>query len=478
MIKQALSLLAAAFTAANMLLPASAALSPETESFIIESMEKDKAPGLSMVIVDDDDTEYHSFGYANIGNGTKADEYTIYELGSTTKAFTALAALILEDEGVIDLDADIREYVPWLTLTHDGAPAAITCSQLMSHTAGIPDKYYPDAIEGDDHDIMRRTAELINGKELDFAPGERFSYSNLGYDLLGYIIDLKCGTTYEDFVTERILRPLGMEHSGFHLETAQGYRLCFTFNTEYDAPRYQGSLPDGYLETCAADMALWLKAQMGIGENVPEQLGRLIIRSHSFTDAVCSDEDDEDTQYYSCGWMVSSGRLTHSGGNPNFTSDIDIFPEEKRAVCAMSNSSAYAPILAVVAVSRTWHGKALPQAEGATLPTDIILSAAALIIAVLTIFTVVGLFSMKKRLSGRTSSNIKKNIRLAAGIIISLIFIAADPLLILMSGYSVPGAFNSLWVWMPVSATVLALELPIFGILLLISSVRRRTLLE
>jgi hypothetical protein len=122
--------------------------SPEMDSYMSDMIAAEKAPGISMVIVDGDDVTFHSYGYDNIKDGVAADEYTIYELGSTTKAFTALAVLILDDEGVIDLDADIRTYIPWLELIHEGNPAVITCNQLLSHTAGIPEKYYADAIEG------------------------------------------------------------------------------------------------------------------------------------------------------------------------------------------------------------------------------------------------------------------------------------------------------------------------------------------
>ena len=485
--KQKLSFAAAVITSIGLMLPASVYAadtgwvgSSEMDSYMSEMMEAEKVPGMSIAIVDSDAVTFHSYGYDNMKEEIAADEYTIYELGSTTKAFTALAVLILEEEGILDLDADIRTYLPWLELTHEGGPAVITCNQLLSHTAGIPDKYYAEAMEGTDRDIMRQTAELINGKELDFAPGDHFSYSNLGYDLLGYIIDLKCGTTYEEFVTQRILRPLGMEHSGFHLETAQGYRLCFTNLIEYDAPRYQGSLPDGYLETCAADMALWLKAQMGIGENVPEQLQRLIQKSHSNVEpSAFVEETEEYSLYYSYGWIISDdgSYITHSGGQPNFTSDIAIYPKENRAVCTMTNSMNSAPFYVTEGIYDAWKGDT-PGRDmwGADLQLDRTLSIAAVVVAVLMLLLLIGLLTQKKRLSGKTHSRLWENIRLVLGILGGLLLCSIDIAAMILLDYTLAGAINSLWVWCPIGLCVLFWEMPLFGLLLLTASVRRRLL--
>lgn len=487
--KKILSFITAVITSVGLMIPVEVQAadtdwvgSPEMDSYMSDMIAAEKAPGMSMVIVDGDDVTFHSYGYDNIKDGVAADEYTIYELGSTTKAFTALAVLILDDEGVIDLDADIRTYIPWLELIHEGNPAVITCNQLLSHTAGIPEKYYADAIEGVDRDIMRQTAELINGKELDFAPGDQCFYSNLGYDLLGYIIELQSGTTYEDFVTERILRPLGMIHSGFHLETAQGYKLCYTNLIEYDAPRYQGSLPDGYLETCAADMALWLKAQMGIGENVPEQLQRLIQKSHSNIDPVCFFEKiDEQSLYYSYGWEVTDDGsfITHSGGQPNFVSDIRIFPVENRAICVMSNSSNSTPLYVTQGVSDAWNGKT-PGREmwGIDLLVDKIASAVTIVIAVFMLLLVIGLLTRKKRISNKPHARLWENIRLVLSIIGSLLLFSVDIAAMVLMKYSLDAAISNLWVWCPVSLLILFLELPVFAVLLLVASVRRRLLSE
>ncbi len=485
--KKIISIITAVITSIWLLIPTAVQAadsewvgSPEMDSFMSEMLEEEKAPGMSMVIVDGDEFIFRSYGYENIREGISADEYTIYELGSTTKAFTALAVLILDDEGIIDLDADIREYIPWLELTHEGNPAVITCNQLLSHTAGIPDKYYSEAIEGTDRDIMRQTAELINGKELDFVPGDHFSYSNLGYDLLGYIIDLKCGTTYENFVTERILRPLGMERSGFHIETAQGYKLCFTNLMEYSAPRYQGSLPDGYLETCAYDMALWLKAQMGIGENVPEQLQRLIQKSHSNLDpSVFSGETEKYKLYYSYGWEISDdgSYITHSGSQPEFTSDIEIFPKNNRAVCVMTNSMNCTPLYATKSISDAWNGD-MPGRDmwGEVIQLDMMLSIASIVVAVLMVLLVIGLFTRKKRLSRKKHSLLWENIRLVLGITGAVLLFSIDIAAMILLDYSLAGVINSLWVWCPVSLCVLFWEMPLFALLLFTASVRRKIL--
>ena len=105
-----------------------------------ELMSKGDIPGLSMIIVKGDQTIIKGFGYADLETNAKVTPRTFFEIGSCTKAFTAVAALKLQKEGRLDLDAPVTKYLPWLRLRYEGREYNITANQFLHHTSGVPFK--------------------------------------------------------------------------------------------------------------------------------------------------------------------------------------------------------------------------------------------------------------------------------------------------------------------------------------------------
>jgi len=128
---------------------------------------------------------------------------TRFNIASMTKQFTAAAILLLEDRGKLKTDDMVKKYLP-------DAPASwdkITIYHLLTHTSGIPDdaaKYEPGPPD----------KLVFNDKPLNFQPGEQWAYTNLGYIVLGYLLEKITGQSYEQFVQENIFKPLGMNDSG------------------------------------------------------------------------------------------------------------------------------------------------------------------------------------------------------------------------------------------------------------------------
>src|SRR4029450_13167276 len=143
---------------------------------------------------------------------------TKFRLGSITKQFTAASILLLEERGKLTLTDPIKKYVP-------EAPAAwdtITIFNLLTHTSGIPNfTSLPEynSLKLQDTPVAKRVATLRD-KPLDFVPGEKMSYSNSGYLVLGYVIERVTGAGYGKFVTDNIFTPLGMKDSGYDSNTA------------------------------------------------------------------------------------------------------------------------------------------------------------------------------------------------------------------------------------------------------------------
>jgi len=452
--------------------------SVEVKQMIEDARDAELAPGVSIVVADGSDAIYYNSGYADVDDGKKATENTLYELGSTTKAFTALAALILDDEGALSLDENVSTYVPWFNVKYEGKTVNVTIKQLLLHTSGLPDRTLNNFPEGTSDELLEKTARLTEGIELDFMPGTEYEYANIGYDLMAYILETVTGEKYEDFVTKRILSPLGMKNSSFDYKyaestgnMAQGYLQFFKRAIEYDAPRYQGCLADGYLITSASDMGLWLNAQMG-GSNVPEQLSRLINKSHEIAkdNTIVIGTFRGQPVHYTYGWEVSAdgNMITHSGSNPSFTSNIIIMPEIGTAVCVMSNIQGNQAVDISKNIMTAVMGDGSFKYNPTNGPLDSFLSLCIVIAVALNIVTIIRLITLKKSITKKRKTKTKmKMILLIAKIIIYAGITASLGLWPYFAGYN----YYIIRVWMPLTLIICSLCFLILASILLITAI-------
>ena len=175
----------------------------------------DKGAFMGAVLVARDDVVLFDKGYgsANLEWNIPNDGATKFRLGSVTKQFTAVAILLLQERGKLTLDAPVKTYLP-------DAPTAwdkVTVRHLLTHSAGIPNfTNFPDY--GASKTLPATHASLIarfRDKPLEFAPGEKFAYSNSGYVLLSAIVEKLSGQSYAAFVAENLFKPLGMADTGY-----------------------------------------------------------------------------------------------------------------------------------------------------------------------------------------------------------------------------------------------------------------------
>jgi CubicO group peptidase (beta-lactamase class C family) len=164
-----------------------------------------------ILVADGDEVIYrNAYGKADIPAGTPNRPETLTPIGSITKPFTAILALQLVQEGKLDLNGTLKQYLPSFS-----APAAdrITLHHLLSHTSGIPDYIFaiPGYMSSEPPNLSRDSVlSIIQGLPLEFEPGEGFAYSNTGYVLVGRIIELVTGNPYAQVLEERIFARLGM----------------------------------------------------------------------------------------------------------------------------------------------------------------------------------------------------------------------------------------------------------------------------
>ena len=192
---------------------------PRIKSFLQEMVEDEHFSGVALVAKNDQIIHASGYGFAFPGVANTVE--TVFHVASITKQFTAAAIMQLVESRVVDLDKSINAYLPEKYIAPVWTP--VTVHHLLSHSSGIPDyaviRDYYDVVDGfclgDTVDGMVREAM---GKDLEFAPGTNYSYSNIGFTLLGLIIERQTDTRYEQYMKDNVLDPLGLTFSKIHIE--------------------------------------------------------------------------------------------------------------------------------------------------------------------------------------------------------------------------------------------------------------------
>src|SRR5262245_19582056 len=175
-----------------------------------------RTPGCAVGVVRDGKLVYEkAYGLADLEQGSRIGPDTVFHIASVSKQFTALAVLLLEKDGKLSLDDDVRKHLPEL---HDFG-RMITLRHLLQHTSGLRDQWSLLTLAGwrmddviTDDDVFRL---VCRQRELNFDPGARHLYSNTGYTLAARIVARVSGQTFPDFTRKRIFEPLGMSHTRF-----------------------------------------------------------------------------------------------------------------------------------------------------------------------------------------------------------------------------------------------------------------------
>jgi len=413
-------------------------------------------PGMSVSILADDEVFYFSSGYADREKKMPASENTLYELASVSKAFTGMGILLLEEQGRLSMTDTIEKYLPWLTLKYRGKPVdmqSLTLNSFLHHTSGLTNIRHTQNIpQGNTPDLLQKTVEMLVDAELAFPPGEQYDYGTVNYDVLGLVIEIVSGQSYEDFMQEQVFQPLGLHQTYVYKEDAQatgqlaqGYRSSFFMTTPYDAPDFAGNKPAGYIISCTRDMARWMGIQMGSVQDIPEIFHPVIEKSHQGDRSVPAVSE----MYYAAGWSVNAGQtiIEHSGGNPNFSTQVAILTNEGTAVCLLTNGANTNTSL-VRKVKDILDGNLTQTYEmSGTQLLDIVLSSATIILCLLAVlFFLLGFRRWKTSVRHPITKRriIVTVILLIAAIALCIICGTLDwPVILIWQTYSVLTAFIS-----------------------------------
>lgn len=317
------------------------------EEIATDNLDRSGASGFSVVVVKDDKIVFNQgFGYADIDAEKPITPETLFEIGSTSKAFTAMGVLHLRDKGLIELDAPVTRYLPWFKLIYEGEEAVVTVRQLLNHTSEIPTRTIGDipAITGDD--ALEITVRNLIGQEIKYPPGDRFIYSTINYDVLALIIQEVTRQPFVEYMKNEIFQPLKLNSTYMGRgaapadQIAVGHKWMFGSPQPYDAPYFGGNEAAAYVITNSTDLGQWLKIQLGTA-NVDERFMELAKESQEANRSVPPLLDGSS---YAMGWnslQLGGGQLFHDGTNPGYFSNFVIRPAEKLGVAVMSNTSSY-----------------------------------------------------------------------------------------------------------------------------------------
>jgi CubicO group peptidase (beta-lactamase class C family) len=240
------------------------------DQFFPAQMEKLHIPGVSLIVVQDGKVVVaKGYGYADLATDSPMSaEASVMRIGSVSKLFVATAVMQLVEQGKLDLDTDVNRYLTAFQLK-DTFPQPVTLAQLLTHTAGFEDPPY--ATFTDPHEVQPLGEHLAEKMPLrTHEPGKEFIYSNYGYALAGLIAEEVSGTPFDQYVEEKIFRPLGMTHSHYLLALPLPENLatgCF-YQDGVQVPQavdYDDDYPGGSIVSTAEDMSHFMLAHLQDG---------------------------------------------------------------------------------------------------------------------------------------------------------------------------------------------------------------------
>jgi CubicO group peptidase (beta-lactamase class C family) len=347
----------------------------------------DSPPGLSLVVVKDGEIVYRKgFGMADSPKGIPATPDTVYNTWSMVKPMTAVAVLQLQEQGRLNIDDPVAEYVPFFDVEYPSESSeTVTIRHLMNHSSGLRNNV-PEVLSWVHFhgDPEWNQTELIKQKfpdyaELAYEPGSQGVYTNVGYMVLAAIIEAASGQTYQEYMTDHIFEPLGMEQTSWTYQEAtisreaagssptvdyQALMLPLLIDREkrraLTRERIDGVTwfnrvytdqkgPTGPISS-ATDVARFVMAFLNEGELDGHRIlseGSIAMMTHEShvlpgNTPEAASYRDYDQMFHGLGWYVVKNHtffLAHSGGGPGFASDMRLYPDRELGMVVVANGT-------------------------------------------------------------------------------------------------------------------------------------------
>ncbi len=315
-------------------------LSEELIKTIQDRIDNGIYTSIAIGVIDKSGTRYYSFGAKKTG-GQMVNEHTIYEIGSISKVFTAilLAEEIVQEH--MKADDPISGYLPSSVIvpTYKGGGPDITLGHLSDHTSSLP--RLPSNLNPADQEnpyadfTVEMLYDFLSNYDLPREVGSEFEYSNLAVGLLGHILALKAGTSYEELLKARITLPLDMQETGITLNNKMKSNLATGYANgkpvkNWDLPAFDGA---GAIRSSVADMLLFLAANMKLSKS---NLNKAMELSHQ------PRHDKAGDRRFGLGWMLEEGSeetiYTHGGATGGYRAYAAFVKKGDKGVVVLTNS--------------------------------------------------------------------------------------------------------------------------------------------
>ncbi len=358
------------------------------DAYIAKARDDWQVPGMAIAIVKDDRLVFaKGYGVCEVGKPEKVDENTLFAIASNTKAFTAAALAILVDEQKLSWDDRVQSYLPYFELydpyvSHDFRIRDLLCHRSGIRTFGGDLIWYGTCYSREQ--VVRRARFLKQA--FPFRSG--YGYSNIMFIAAGELLERATGRAWEEFIRERFLTPLGMKRTVLSVKELAGKGNVATPHAEVDNQLrtfpwrdWNNTVPAGGIISSAADLAQWLRLQLGRGTFqgktiFSEQQSRVMWTPHvSF---VPSNRNEERNPYvrlsgYGLGWQLAAyrGQMMghHGGAYDGMISHTAVLPDKQVGVVVLTNSTTglanalvYKVLDAYLGVEdRDWSGEELKR---------------------------------------------------------------------------------------------------------------------
>ena len=318
-------------------------------AFIRKQMNERNVPSVAVAVARDGRIIWEeAFGWADQENRIAATPHTLYSLASISKPVTATGLMILKERGKIDLDRPINEYLGEAKVKiRVGNPADATVRRVANHTSGLP-LHYQFFYEDEPYRAPSRDETIRRYANSVTAPGEKYQYSNLGYGILDYVIELVSGKSYAEFMRTEVFQPLGLTRMSVDLEPGMAKHQAVRYGVDgLPIPFYAFDHPGGSAVYASAHDLL--------------RFGMFHLKTHlADQKPILSDQAIDEMQRptaepgpgagYGIGWSTgvypgNHRTVAHSGGMGGVATSLRLFPQDKIAIVVLTNSSSPAPHL-------------------------------------------------------------------------------------------------------------------------------------
>jgi CubicO group peptidase (beta-lactamase class C family) len=372
--------------------PETAARLKEIDEYAGRIMKDWRVPGFALAIVKDDAVIFaKGYGVRKLGETTPVDERTLFAIASNTKAFTAAALATLVDEGKLKWDDPVTKYLPGFQLYDPYVTRELTVRDLISHRSGLAtfggDLLWYDATHSRD-EILRRIRYLKPTSSFR----SKYGYQNIMFLAAGQIVARVTGKSWDDYIKERFLLPLGMKTTTTSITVFKSTDNIASPHNELDGVlrvvRYSNVDavgPAASLNSNVAEMAEWIRLQLGRGKYGGKQFFSTTTAREMWSPQTIIPISEVGERFnptrhfntYGLGWFLSDyhGRkvASHGGGLDGMISQVAMMPEENLGVVVLSNSETSLPSIMVNktfdvflgAPARDWSAELLTRANQA-----------------------------------------------------------------------------------------------------------------